>query len=79
MADRPARSKLANPTNEPIEMINDTLANILRTVQTPGDYYTRGSCSMPMPLIEVAGARPLALPLSPAQAAQLVAAAERAP
>ncbi len=59
--------------------INDTLAGVLQTVQTPGDFYACGSCPMHLPLIEVGGVGPIALPLLPAQAAQLIAAAERAP
>ena len=62
-----------------MESINNALADLLQTVQTPGDFYAAGSCSMHLPLIEVDGLGPIALPLLPAQAAQLIAAAERAP
>ena len=59
--------------------INDSLADVLRTVKTPGDFCTSGICPMHLPLIQVDGVGPIALPLLPAQAAQLIAAAERAP
>ncbi|MBP6816854.1 MAG: 2OG-Fe(II) oxygenase, partial [Burkholderiaceae bacterium] len=61
------------------EPINDALAAVLRTVQTPGDFLAAGECALHVPLIEVEGIGPIALPLLPAQAAQLIAAAERAP
>lgn len=62
-----------------MDSINDALVAILRTVQTPGDFFAAGECALHVPLIEVEGICPIALPLLPAQAAQLIAAAERAP
>ena len=62
-----------------MDSINDALAAVLQTVRTPGDFYAAGHCALHMPLIEVEGAGPIALPLLPAQAAQLIAVAERAP
>jgi hypothetical protein len=62
-----------------MDSINDALAAILQTVQTPGDFYAAGHCALHVPLIEVDGVGPIALPLLPAQAAQLIAVAERAP
>ncbi len=62
-----------------MDSINDALAAILRTVQAPGDFFAAGECALHVPLIEVEGIGPIALPLLPAQAAQLIAAAERAP
>jgi len=62
-----------------MDSINDALAAILRTVQTPGDYFAAGECALHVSLIEVEGIGPIALPLLPAQAAQLIALAERAP
>ena len=62
-----------------MDSINDALADVLRTVRTPGDFCAAGNCTMHVPLIEVDGVGPIALPLLPAQAAQLIAAAERAP
>lgn len=62
-----------------MDSINADLAAILQTVQTPGDFCAAGECAMHVPLIEVEGIGPIALPLLPAQAAQLIAVAERAP
>ena len=59
--------------------INDSLAAVMQAVQTPGDFYATGHCELHVPIIEVDAVGPIALPLLPAQAAQLVAAAERAP
>jgi predicted 2-oxoglutarate/Fe(II)-dependent dioxygenase YbiX len=62
-----------------MESINDALAAILQTVQTPGDFFAAGECALHVPLIEVDSVGPIALPVLPAQAAQLIAVAERAP
>ncbi len=62
-----------------MDSINDALADVLRTVQMPGDFCAAGNCPMHLPLIEVEGVGPIALPLLPAQAALLIATAERAP
>ncbi len=62
-----------------MDSINDALAAVLQDVRIPGDFYAAGHCALHMPLIEVDGAGPIALPLLPAQAAQLIAVAERAP
>jgi predicted 2-oxoglutarate/Fe(II)-dependent dioxygenase YbiX len=62
-----------------MDSINAALAAILQTVQTPGDFFAAGECAMHVPLIEVEGIGLIALPLLPAQAAQLIAVAERAP
>jgi predicted 2-oxoglutarate/Fe(II)-dependent dioxygenase YbiX len=62
-----------------MESINDALAAVLQGVRTPGDFFATGHCAMHVPLIEVDGAGPIALPLLPAQAAQIIAVAERAP
>lgn len=59
--------------------INDELAAILQTVQTPGDFVAAGRCPLHVPLIEVEGVGLIALPLLPVQAAQIIAVAERAP
>ena len=65
---------------EPImDSINDALAAILQTVQTPGDFFASGQCDLHVPLIEVEGIGPIALPLLSTQAAQLISVAERAP
>ena len=57
----------------------DDLAKILRTVRRPGDFYASGLIELLQPGLEVEGVGPIALPLLPVQAEQLVAAAERAP
>jgi hypothetical protein len=62
-----------------MDSINVDLASILQTVQTPGDFFAAGECALHVPLIEVDSVGPIALPVLPAQAAQLVAVAERAP
>ena len=62
-----------------MDSINAALASVLQTVQTPGDFFAAGECALHVPLIEVEGIGQIALPLLPAQAAQLIAAAERAP
>ena len=48
-------------------------------MQTPGDFFAAGECALHVPLIEVDSVGPIALPVLPAQAAQLIAVAERAP
>ena len=55
------------------------LAEILHTVQHPGDFYTIGTIDIFAPRLEVAGVGPIALPLLPVQAQQLIAIAEQAP
>ena len=55
------------------------LAKILRTVQRPGDFYTTATLDMFAPRLDVAGVGPIALPLLPVQAQQLIAVAEPAP
>ncbi len=55
------------------------LAALLATVQRPGDFVASGTAELMAPSIEVEGVGPVALPLLPVQAEQLIAAAERAP
>ena len=62
-----------------MDSINDAIADVLRTVQTPGDFYAAGHCPLHLPLIEVDGVGPIALPLLPVQASQIIAVAEAAP
>ena len=57
--------------------ITTALAELLSTVRRPGDFYFSGSVEFLAPRIEVDGVGPIALPLLPVQAEQLVAAAER--
>src|SRR2546422_9881256 len=53
------------------------LAEILHTVQRPGDFYTTGTTDIFAPRLDVAGVGPIALPLLPVQAQQLLAVAEQ--
>ena len=55
------------------------LADILETVDRPGDFYAHGTHAFFLPRIEVDGVGPISLPLLPAQAEQLIAVAEQAP
>src|SRR6516225_3932548 len=55
------------------------LAEILTTVVRPGDFFVSARADFPMPRIEVEAVGPIALPLLPAQAKQLIKAATRAP
>lgn len=59
--------------------IADELAALLSTVRTPGDFYAAGATELLLPRLEVNGVGPIALPLLPTQAEQLIAVAERAP
>lgn len=62
-----------------MDSINDLLAAVLQTVRTPGDFFAAGACALHVPLIEVDSVGAIALPVLPAQVAQLIAVAERAP
>ena len=59
--------------------ITTELAELLSTVQRPGDFYTTGTTEFFTPHLEVEGVGPIALPLLPVQAEQLIAVAEQAP
>ena len=59
--------------------ITTDLAGLLDTVQRPGDFYAAGSAEIFTPSLEVEGVGPIALPLLPVQAEQLIAVAEQAP
>ena len=72
-----APTKLLRQTT--MKPINDELARLLNTVQTPGDFHASGIAAMHAPRLQVDGIGDIALPLLPAQAKALIAAAERAP
>lgn len=55
------------------------LAQLLKGVQRPGDFFAIGTCEIFAPGLEVEGIGPIALPLLPTQAEQLIAVAKRAP
>ena len=59
--------------------INETLTEILDGLQRPGDFYTAGSLEIYSSRLEVDGIGPIALPLLPIQAEQLIGVAEPAP
>ena len=62
-----------------MKSLANELAALLSTARTPGDFYTSGASAMYLPLLEVRDVGPIALPLLPAQAEQLIAVAARAP
>jgi len=55
------------------------LADILKGVRRPGDFFATGRCEIFAPRLEVDGVGRIALPLLPAQAEALLAVAEQAP
>jgi len=55
------------------------LAAVLQQVSRPGDFYAAGTIDIHTPRLEVDGVGPIALPLLPVQAAQLLEVAEQAP
>lgn len=59
--------------------IAQKLADLLTHVRRPGDFYATGTLEMHPPRLEVSGIGPIALPLLPAQAEQIIAIAEHAP
>ena len=59
--------------------ITHDLAGILGDVDRPGDFFTSGRAEFLAPRLEVEGVGPIALPLLPSQAKQLIKAATRAP
>jgi predicted 2-oxoglutarate/Fe(II)-dependent dioxygenase YbiX len=59
--------------------ITATFAAALSTVDRPGDFFTAGIQEMAVPRLDIEGVGPIALPLLPVQAEQLIATAERAP
>ena len=59
--------------------ITATFATALSRVDRPGDFFTAGIQEMAVPRLDIEGVGPIALPLLPVQAEQLIATAERAP
>src|SRR3954454_23977944 len=62
-----------------IPMITADLAVVLGKVRRPGDFFAAGTAELLAPLLEVEGVGPVALPLLPMQARELIAMAEPAP
>ena len=63
----------------PMPMLTQALADLLRTVDRPGSFYAAGTAELLPPSLEVDGVGPIALPLLPVQAGQLISIAEQAP
>lgn len=59
--------------------ICEELAQVLQTVQRPGDFYASGRLEISPPRMVVEGVGEISLPLLPVQAEQLIALADRAP
>ncbi len=59
--------------------IQNQLAAVLSTVRTPGDFCVAGRIDLHLPQLQVDGVGPIALPVLPAQAEQLIAVADQAP
>ena len=57
----------------------NALAELLARVQRPGGFHVTGSFDIHPPRLEVDGVGPIALPLLPAQAEQIIQVAEQAP
>src|SRR3954471_24552201 len=62
-----------------MSMITADLAALLGTVRRPGDFFAAGTAELLAPLLEVEGVGPVALPVLPMQARELIAVAEPAP
>ena len=60
-------------------MIAADLAAALGKVRRPGDFFAAGTAELLPPLLEVDGIGPIALPLLPIQATELIAVADPAP
>ena len=57
----------------------EQLATLLGQVRRPGDFYATGTVDIHPPRLEVEAVGPIALPLLPTQAEQIIAVAEHAP
>ena len=60
-------------------MITADLAAVLGKVRRPGDFFAAGTTELLVPLLEVEGVGPVALPLLPIQARELIGVADPAP
>ncbi|NOQ65545.1 MAG: 2OG-Fe(II) oxygenase, partial [Methyloprofundus sp.] len=60
-------------------MLTKQLAHILQNLQSPGNFYTRGTLELFPPCLEVDQVGRISLPLLATQAEQLIEVAERAP
>jgi len=57
----------------------EQFVEIVQSIERPGDFYMSGTAEIPLPGLEIDGVGPVALPLLPAQARQLMDVAEQAP
>jgi hypothetical protein len=62
-----------------MSMITADLAAVLGKVRRPGDFFAAGTTELLAPLLEVEGVGPVALPLLPIQARELIGVADPAP
>src|SRR4051794_2423365 len=62
-----------------MSMITADLAAVLGKVRRPGDFFAASTTELLAPLLEVEGVGPVALPLLPIQAKELIGVAEPAP
>jgi len=69
-----------NPSSRaPAPPLTRALAGWLDGIDRPGDFWASGTCELPAPGLVVEGVGPVALPLIPFQAEQLIGVAEHAP
>jgi hypothetical protein len=57
----------------------EQFVEMVQSIERPGDFYMSGTAEIPLPGLEIDGVGPVALPLLPAQARQLMDVAEQAP
>src|SRR3954463_3741280 len=62
-----------------MSMVTDDIAAVLSKVRRPGDFFAAGTTELLAPLLEVERVGPVALPLLPIQAKELIGVAEPAP
>src|ERR1044071_3434563 len=62
-----------------MSMITADLAAVLGNVRRPGDFFAAGTTELLVPGLEVEGVGPVALPLLPVQARELIGIADPAP
>ena len=65
--------------DQPDHALASALAGWLGDIDRPGDFCASGACELPAPGLWVEGIGPVALPLIPFQAEQLIGVAEQAP
>ena len=76
---RPIALSSGTDGHRTMQSIASSFASLLQSVQRPGDFFAEGRTALMAPSLEVDGVGPVALPLLPVQARQLIAVAEPAP